>query len=82
LIATISTKRCIDTSLVKVNRRHPPGQGEKHVPLLKTICLSAAIGVVFAYLLSYLIPGINGGIAAGSCTGVVAAFLASKYFKT
>ncbi len=75
-------QKCINSGVVKVNRRHPPSEGEEHVPLLKTICLSAAIGVVFAFLLSYLIPGINGGIAAGSCTGVVAVFLANKYFKT
>jgi hypothetical protein len=56
-------------------------QGEWNVPLLKTIGLSAAIGVVLAFSLSCLIPGINGGVAAGAGAGVAAALLARSYFK-
>ena len=37
--------------------------------LLKIIGLSAAVGVAVAFALSYFIPGLNGGIAAG--TGAV-----------
>ena len=51
------------------------------MPLLKTIGFSAAIGVVIAFSLSYLIPGINGGVAAGAGAGVAAVLLATKYFK-
>ena len=52
------------------------------MPLLKTIALSAAIGVTVAFSLSYLIPGFNGAIAAGAgAGGAAAALLVIKYFK-